>query len=210
MVLGRGRRMMLPTVEPIARFRTVNHWRSGTCLQLLPTGSADEPTTVHELLPPTTRPKNLLALLKAAPRRRKPPLGAAGRSCGGHLPTMPNMQREMCGEPISTPALPNASAESRSHSFALERQAILPTESPSLPSCLHSAPERAFPPGLVAQCGEDDGISDLRTATKSAMRIGSPEPKMASHNNLSSAKRASILASTNSFEPTGIPRIFTP
>ena len=112
---------------------------------------------------------------------------------------MPNMLREMCGEPISTPALPNASAESRSHeptSFALERQAILQTESPSLPSCLHRAPGRTFPPGLVAQCGEDDGISDLRT--------GGPEPKiyMASHNNLSFAKRASILASTNSYEPT--------
>ena len=47
MVLGRGRRMMLPTVEPIARFRLVNHWRSGTCLQLLPTGSADESTTIQ-------------------------------------------------------------------------------------------------------------------------------------------------------------------
>ena len=91
---------------------------------------------------------------------------------------MPNMLREMCGEPISTPALPNASAESRSHeptSFALERQAILPTESPLLPSCLHRAPERTC---LVAQWREDDGISDLRTATKSAMRIGGPEPKI--------------------------------
>ena len=36
---------------------------------------------------------------------------------------------------------------------------------------------RTFPSGLVSLCGEDDGIWNLRSAIKSAMRIGGPEPK---------------------------------
>ena len=47
MVLGRGRRMMLPAVEPLSRLCHLGNWWSCTCLQCFPTRSADESAAIQ-------------------------------------------------------------------------------------------------------------------------------------------------------------------